>query len=60
LPENTKNVRVAIYDNLGRQLITNELLGWENSVDVKQLKAGNYFVRIVSAEESWSGWFVKE
>ncbi|NCC88546.1 MAG: T9SS type A sorting domain-containing protein [Clostridia bacterium] len=60
LPENTKDVRVEIYDNLGRQIITNELLGWENSIDVKQLKAGNYFVRIVSDNRNWRGWFVKE
>ena len=59
-PENTKDLRVEIYDNLGRQIITNELLGWENSIDVKQLKAGNYFVRIVSDNRNWRGWFVKE
>jgi hypothetical protein len=60
LPENAKNIRVEIYDNLGRQIITNELLGWENSIDVRQLKSGNYFVRIVSDDENWCGWFVKE
>jgi hypothetical protein len=60
LPENTKDVRVEIYDNLGRLMITNELLNWENTIDVSQLKSGNYYVRIVSDEENWSGWFVKE
>ncbi len=60
LPENTKDVKVEIYDNLGRLLITNELLGWENTVDVRQLKSGNYFVRIIGDVENWSGWFVKE
>jgi hypothetical protein len=60
LPENTKSLRVEIYDNLGCQIITNELLGLENSIDVKQLKAGNYFVRIISEYENWSEWFVKE
>jgi hypothetical protein len=41
-------------------MITNELLNWENTIDVSQLKSGNYFVRIVNDEENWSGWFVKE
>jgi hypothetical protein len=60
LPENIEEVRFEIYDNLGRLLITNELLGWENKVDVSHLKSGNYFVRIISDKENWSGWFVKE
>ncbi|NCC88416.1 MAG: T9SS type A sorting domain-containing protein, partial [Clostridia bacterium] len=60
LPENTKDVRVEIYDNLGRLLITNELLGWENTIDVSGLKQGNYFVRFTSDSEQGCEWFVKE
>jgi hypothetical protein len=60
LPENTIDVKVEIYDNLGRLIITNKFLGWEKSVDVSELKPGSYFVRIISAEEQWSEWFVKE
>jgi hypothetical protein len=57
-PESIVNVKIEIYDNVGRILITNELLGLENSIDVSQLKSGNYFVRIISEYENWSGCFV--
>lgn len=60
LQENTKDFKVQIYDNLGRLIITNELLGWENSIDVSELNQGNYFIRLTSDSEQWSGWFVKE
>ena len=60
LPENSQNRSIEIYDNLGRLLITNELLGWENTIDVSGLKQGNYFVRFTSDSEQWSEWFVKE
>jgi hypothetical protein len=60
LPENSQNISIEIYDNLGRLLITNELLGWENTIDVSGLKQGNYFVRFTSDSEQWSEWFVKE
>ena len=60
LPENTRDIKVQVYDNLGRLIITNELLGWEKSIDVSRLKQGNYFVRITSDSERWSVWFLKE
>lgn len=60
MPERAQDINIEIYDNLGRLLITNELLGWQNTIDVSQLKQGNYFVRIVTDGEYWSGWFVKE
>jgi hypothetical protein len=60
LPQNAKNLRVEIYDNLGRLMITNELLGWKSSINISQLKSGNYFVRMITDNENWRGWFVKE
>jgi hypothetical protein len=60
LPENSQNISIEIYDNLGKLMIINELLVWENSVDVRELKQGHYFVRIISDSSQWSKWFVKE
>ena len=51
IPTNTSITEVMLFDELGREIHSVSLKG--NSIDVRNLSSGNYFIRLSSVRNEW-------
>lgn len=60
LPEISNNVNYEIYDYTGRVLIKQNLLSFDNNINISNLKAGMYLIRLENNKKIGVKSFLKE
>lgn len=60
LPDDLKNIKITIYDNLGRFIKSIDTKALKNTIDLNELMPGHYLIYFVSDEKQWVKRFTKE